>query len=514
MANRTSLPVEGQQLIVLANREPYRHERDAAGTLIARRSSSGVVNAVEPLLLEHSGVWIGEGVGESDRVAAADHDGIPVPIEAPRYRLRRVFLDAEEQHGYYNGFSNSALWPLCHRTAVEPTFFARDFHSYELVNRRFADAVAEEATERSPIVLVQDYHFALAPQLIRRQLPLSRIATFWHIPWPRPETFAVCPWSRTLLDGLLGSTAIGFQTAADAQHFMAAAESLLLAPVDRHAGVITYKDRRISVGVFPASIDWTEAARDALSPAACRQLVLEEIGAEHAMFLGVSVDRLDYTKGLEHKFLGIECLLERRPELVGRFVFAQLAQPCREGIPAYRTTRQRVRELAARINKRFDEGGGPIRLIEANHLPSTVDRYFRAADVCYVGSLHDGMNLVSKEFVRARDDERGVLMLSAWAGAAQELRDALIVNPYDLEGVARTFAAALTMSPAEQRTRLRRMRQHVAQTNARHWAEAIVAAVSEPAAVVEPAAWTAALAATLPALMPPQSLVASDVSVS
>ena len=514
MTQRNSALVEDPQLIVLANREPYRHERDTSGVLRALRSSSGVVNAVEPLLLERSGVWIAEGVGESDRVAATDRDGLAVPVEAPRYRLRRVFLEAEEQHGYYNGFSNSAVWPLCHRTAVEPTFFARDFHSYELVNRRFADAVAEEATDRAPVVFVQDYHFALAPLLIRRQLPLSRIATFWHIPWPRPETFSLCPWSRTLLEGLLGSTAIGFQTAADAQHFLAAAEALLHATVDRHAGIITFKDRCTSVGVFPASIDWVDPPADTLSPAACRQHVLDEIGAAHATFLGVSVDRLDYTKGLEHKLLGIECLLERRPELVGRFVFAQLAQPCREGIQAYRTTRQRVRDLAARINKRFDEGGGPIRLIEAHHLPSTVDRYFRAADVCYVGSLHDGMNLVSKEFVRARDDERGVLMLSAWAGAAQELTDALIVNPYDLEGVARTFASALTMSPAEQRTRLRRMRQHLAQATARHWAEGIVAAVSEPAAVPQPQAWTAALAATLPTLMPPQPLVASDVSVS
>jgi trehalose 6-phosphate synthase len=242
--------------------------------------------------------------------------------------------------------------------------------------------------------------------------------------------------------------------------------------------------------------------------------VLDEIGTGHATLLGVSVDRFDYTKGLEHKFLALERLLEQRPDLVGRFVFAQLAQPCRESIDAYRTTRQRVRDLAARINTRFDEGGGPIRLIEGHHLPATVDRYFRAADVCYVGSLHDGMNLVSKEFVRARDDERGVLMLSAWAGAAQELTDALIVNPYDVERVARTFATALSMSPAEQRTRLRRMRQHLALSTARHWAEGMVAAVSEPAAVPEPQPWSAALAATLPTLMSRQPLVASDVSLS
>jgi trehalose 6-phosphate synthase len=513
MLTRPTSTTEGQQLIVLANREPYRHERDARGHLRTVRSSSGVVNAVEPLLLEHSGVWIAEGVGDSDRVAASDRDGVAVPVDGPRYRLRRLFLDADEQHGYYNGFANGALWPLCHRTPVEPTFFARDFHSYELVNRRFADAVAEEARDRSPIVLVQDYHFALAPQLIRRQLPLSRIATFWHIPWPRPETFSVCPWSRALLEGLLGSTAIGFQTAADAQHFLATAELLLQASVDRHAGLVTYKDRCTSIAVLPASIDWSDLPADTPSPAACRRAVLSELDATHVDYLGVSVDRLDYTKGLDHKFLAIERLLEQRPDLAGRFLFVQLAQPCREGIQAYRTTRQRVREIAARVNERFDANGGPIRLIEANHAPDNIDRFFRAADFCYVGSLHDGMNLVSKEFVRARDDERGVLMLSAWAGAAQELSDALIVNPYDLEGVARALATALDMAPAEQRTRLRRMRQHVAQANARQWARAIVAAVAAPADAARPQAWTA-LAAKLPALMPPRALVASDVSVS
>ena len=326
-----------------------------------------------------------------------------MPVDRPRYRLRRVFLNAEQQHGYYNGFANSALWPLCHRTAIEPTFFARDFHAYELVNRLFAEAAADEATERSPIVLVQDYHFALAPLLIRRQLPLSRIGTFWHIPWPRPETFSVCPWSRTLIEGLLGSTAIGFQTAADARNFLATVELLLRAEVDRQAGVVTFAGRRTSVGVFPASIEWTDRSSVQETPAACRRDVLAELGAADATYLGVSVDRLDYTKGLEQKFLAIERLLERRPDLVGRLVFAQLAQPCREGVQAYVSTRQRVRDTAARINRRFHIG--PIRLIEANHEPATIERFFRAADFCYVGSLHDGMNLVVQG-IRARARRR------------------------------------------------------------------------------------------------------------
>jgi len=514
MSEYITSSIEGQQLIVLANREPYRHERDGAGRLVATRSSSGVVNAVEPLLLERSGVWIAEGVGDADRDAAADHGGVDVPTGDPRYRLRRVFLEAREQQGYYNGFANGALWPLCHRTAVEPVFTADDFRDYDRVNRRFADVVAEEALERSPIVLVQDYHFALVPRLVRDRLPLGRIATFWHIPWPRPEIFGMCPWARRLLDGLLGSSGIGFQTATDAQHFLSSAERLLHAVVDRHAGKVMYQGRTISIGVFPASIEWFEGQTDAASAAGNRAAVLQEIGAPHAAFLGTSVDRLDYTKGLEHKFLAIERLLERSPELIGRFVFAELAQPCRDGIPAYRATRQRVRDLASRINSRYAEGGGPIRLIEGNHAPATVDRFFKAADLCYVGSLHDGMNLVSKEFVRARDDERGVLMLSARTGAAQELRDALIVNPYDLEAVARAFRAACALSPAEQQLRMRRMRQHVARNNARHWAESLIASVRS-LDVHRPSVWsTDRLAAALPAIVTPPALAASDISVS
>jgi trehalose 6-phosphate synthase len=506
--------IEGQQLIVLANREPYRHERNDEGRLVATRSSSGVVNAVEPLLLERSGVWIAEGVGDADRDAANDHGGVDVPTEGARYRLRRVFLEARERQGYYNGFANGALWPLCHRTAVEPVFVADDFRAYDRVNRRFADVVADEALGPSPIVLVQDYHFALVPRLVRRRLPLGRIATFWHIPWPRPETFSVCPWARALLDGLLGSTAIGFQTAADAQHFLSSAERLLYALIDREAGTVTYEDRTISVGVFPASIAWSEGRTDAASAAATRVALLQEIGAPEAEFLGVSVDRLDYTKGLEHKFLAIERLFEQTPELMGRLVFAELAQPCRDGIPAYRATRQRVRSLASRINRRYPEGGGPIRLIEGNHAPATVERFFKAADLCYVGSLHDGMNLVSKEFVRARDDERGVLMLSAMTGAAQELRDALIVNPYDLEAVAGAFRAACALSPAEQQLRMRRMRQHVARNNARQWAESLIASVMSRG-VQRESSWSLdRLSAALPAVVTPPALAASDISVS
>lgn len=470
-----------QQVIVVSNREPYQHARDAEGRLSVRRSSSGVVNAVEPLLLVNAGVWIAEGRGAADRAAARDRDGVSVPVGLPRYRLRRVWIPKGERRGYYYGFANSGLWPLCHRTMIEPVFFATDFQVYERVNRRFADVVSEEAVGASPIVLVQDYHFALAPLFIRRQLPLSRVATFWHIPWPRCETFEMCPWSRTLLEGLLGSSLIGFQTSADRCNFLRTVGRLLQVDVYDGENVLVYKGRRVKVGVYPASIEWPASCERVVAAAGeCRVMVNKDLHLDGDVRLGVGVDRLDYTKGLEQKFLSVERLLERRPDLVGRFVFVQLAEPSRDCLPAYRHTRTRVLETAARINQRFagtHSGPEPIIVIEGHHATETVFRFLRAADVCYVGSLHDGMNLVSKEFVSARDDEQGVLVLSAFAGAAHELTDALIVNPYDLDGVARALADALTMESLEQRDRMRGMRRVVANADAQHWANRIVADV-------------------------------------
>jgi trehalose 6-phosphate synthase len=502
------------QLIVLANREPYRHEnRD--GRVVVERSASGVVNAVEPLLMRHSGVWVAEGVGEADRLAATDREGLGVPPDRPHYRLRRVWLSEVERHGYYAGFSNGALWPLCHRTSVEPAFYPTQFHAYELVNRRFADAVAEEATGAAPVVLVQDYHFALAPLFIRRQLPQSRIATFWHIPWPRPETFALCPWSRTLLEGLLGSSSIGLQTAVDRNHFLASVEQLLHADVDHDEETVTYKGRRVAVGVFPASIEWPgHWATESLPVSTCRTGVRQQLGLERNALLGIGVDRLDYTKGIEQKFLAVEWLLERRPDLVGRFFFVQLAEPSRESLPAYRHTRARVLETAVRINRRFSrDDEGPIRLIEAHHAAPTVARFFRAADFCYVGSLHDGMNLVSKEFVCARDDERGVLILSAFAGASHELTDAVIINPYDLDAGAAAIATALTMAPQEQRERMRRMRCTVARATAHTWAARILEHVSEPV-VPRPVDSLRPSLSPLADLLTSRPLAASDASAS
>lgn len=471
------------QIVVLSNRQPYQHERGADGSMRVLRCSSGVVNAVEPLLMENPGVWVAAGSGEADRQSAINADGVEVPPHAPRYRLRRVWLTDAEVKGYYDGFANSGLWPLCHRTSVTPTFYAQDFGIYELVNRRFAEAVAEEARVPAPVVLVQDYHFALAPFMIRRQLPLSRIATFWHIPWPSPQAFRRCPWSTTLLEGLLGSTLIGFQTPADRDNFLRCAEQITSVDVDHT--IVNWKGRQVQLGVYPASVEWPSAAASAPPVAACRTEVRRQLGVPDDTVLGLGIDRLDYTKGLEEKLLAVERLLECRPDLRQRFVFVQIAQPSREALPAYRQTRERLFAAAERINQRFSGDVPPVVLLPTHHDQSAITRYMRGADFCYVGSLHDGMNLVSKEFVASRDDDRGVLVLSGFAGASHELRDALIVNPYDREQSARSLAAAIDMPVLQQRFRMRRLRRAVASFDARAWATRLLADVAhEPPAPV------------------------------
>jgi len=456
-------------LIVLANREPIRHDRASNGRIVERRSASGLVTALEPLLESCSGVWVAHGAGTADRVVVDSRDGLDVPPANPLYRLRRVWLDDQEARGYYLGFSNEGLWPLCHRTNVRPMFRSQDFDAYRIVNNRFAEAVHEEVESDSPLILVHDYHFALAPRAIRERLPHSTIVAFWHIPWPHPSDYALCPWGRELLNGLLGSSIVGFQTPGDCQNFIDTVESCLDVQIDRARNIIACGDRRVTVRAYPVSVEWPNRLALQSPPVeTCRAVVRRQLPPD--VRLAVGVDRLDYTKGIDEKCLAVERLLELHPELRGRFVFVQIAEPSRDGLAAYRAYRSRLAGTVDRINLRFGtDCYRPIILLEAHHEPEEVYRFLRAADVCYVGSLHDGMNLVAKEFVAARDDNRGVLVLSQFTGAARELTDALMVNPYAIDDAARTLARALSMTPLEQERRMRAMRAVVAEFNAYRW---------------------------------------------
>ena len=460
------------QVIIVANREPYIHQRGDDGQIRVKHPASGLVTALEPVMRACSGVWIGHGGGNADRETANEKGHVAVPPDQPSYTLRRMWLTKEEEHGYYYGFANEGLWALCHTGHTRPMFRADDWKQYEAVNRRFADAVAEEATTDSPVVLVQDYHFARLPRLIRERLPKATIIMFWHIPWPTAERFGICPEREELLDGMLGADILGFHTQAHCNNFVETVERYIEARTDKERGALAQKGRMTFVRPYPISIEWPpKKAATAVSPPETRKKVFKELGLPSSALLGVGVDRLDYTKGIEERLLAVDQLLTRYAEFRGRFVFLQVAAPSRSEIERYRQLSVDVEALVKRINDKWGTPGyQPIIYRRRHHEPDQVYELYRAANLCYVSSIHDGMNLVAKEFVAARDDDDGVLVLSQFTGAAQELTEAVIVNPYDIDQAGDALAVALTMEPAERRARMHYMRAHLAEFNVYRWA--------------------------------------------
>ena len=466
--------LRGEDVIVVSNREPYIHQR-RGDRIEVQRPASGLVTALEPIMRACSGTWIAHGSGSADREVVDAKDRVAVPPENPAYSIRRVWLSAEEEAGYYYGFANEGLWPLCHIAHVRPTFRAADWAHYVAVNRKFAEAVVAESRTANPIVLVQDYHFALLPRMVREKLPQATVITFWHIPWPNPESFAICPWRDEILAGMLGSSILGFHTQFHCNNFVDTVDRFLEARVDRESFTVSFGGELTAVHRYPISIAWPPDPAMLETPLAqCHAALREANGLPPDHKLAIGVDRLDYTKGILERFRAVERLLELKPEWVGRFSLLQIAAPSRASIEDYQNHDAQVRALAARINERFGRGARdltpPILLKIEHHDARQVYEAYRGADCCFVSSLHDGMNLVAKEFVAARDDERGVLILSQFTGAARELPEALIVNPYDTDQCAAALHLALSMPPAEQRDRMRLMRGLVAEFNVYRWA--------------------------------------------
>jgi trehalose 6-phosphate synthase len=464
--------LHGEKVVILSNREPYIHEYTADGQIEVQHPASGLVTALEPVMRACSGVWVAHGSGGADHETVDRHDHVWVPPGEESYRIRRVWLTEEEQQGYYYGFSNEGLWPLCHVAHARPTFRAEDWRQYQSVNQKFANAVLSEVDSNDPIILVQDYHFALAPAMIRKRLPAATVIMFWHIPWPNAENVGICPWRNEVLEGLLGSSILGFHTQLHCNNFLDSVDRYLETRIDRENNAVVMQGHRTLIRPYPISLEWpVRWVEEAPSPEECRAQVWQALGLKPDALLGVGVDRLDYTKGIEERFLAVELLLERYPEYRGRFSFAQLAAPSRTKIERYQQLHDGVVRLADRINQRFGkEGYQPIIMRIGHHEPPEVYRFFRASDLCYVSSVHDGMNLVAKEYVAARSDLKGVLVLSEFTGAARELSEALIVNPYDLEASSDALAAALAMPLEEQRDRMMAMRSLLIQFNVYRWA--------------------------------------------
>jgi trehalose-6-phosphate synthase len=462
----------GDRLLVVSNREPYEH-RYTGSEIECVAPASGLVTALEPVLRACDGVWIAQATGNADRETSDFSGHLRVPPDHPQYTLRRVWLTEQEEQGFYYGFANEGLWPLCHIAHTRPSFRREDWDAYRAVNQKFASALLEEMQEEEhPVALLQDYHFALLPRIIKDRRRDARVAIFWHIPWPNPEAFDICPWARELLNGLLGADLIGFHIQAHCNNFLETVDRSLESRIDWERFSVNRNAHVTLVRPIPISVecDPTKAPPDSELPYLERSRLLAAQGLR-ASFLGVGVDRIDYTKGIPERFRGIERFLEKCPAYRGEFTFVQIGSPSRTNIPRYHDLLEEVTAEAARINQRFQTADWkPIVLLVRQHSHEEILPYYRAADVCLVTSLHDGMNLVAKEFVASRWDDEGVLILSRFTGASHELADALIVNPYDTEDLAGAVRRALEMPPQERRMRMQRMRATVRERNIYRWA--------------------------------------------
>jgi len=465
--------LEGKKLFLISNREPYMHVKDGRN-IKCIIPAGGLVTALDPVMRICDGVWIAHGSGDVDREIVDAYDKLRVPPEEPAYTLKRVWLTKEEEDGYYYGFSNEGLWPLCHITHTRPIFRLDDWVYYQKVNEKFAEALLNEiADEESPLVLIQDYHLALLPLLVKEKRPDVRVAIFWHIPWPNPEAYGICPWHQEILIGMLGADIVGFHIQFHCNNFLDTIDRFLESKIDWEQFSVDRGGHTTLVKPFPISVGF-ENISDKNSAIKEREPLRKTIFKEinlHTKYLGVGVDRIDYTKGIPERFRAIERFLEKYPEFVGEFTFIELGAPSRTHIKRYRDLMTEVEEMVDKINWRFQtKGWKPIVFLKAHHSHEEINRFYKASDICMVTSLHDGMNLVAKEFVVSRDDEDGVLILSQFTGASRELKDAVIINPYDIEALADAIFLSLKMDSDERSERMRRMRAVVKEHNIYRWA--------------------------------------------
>jgi trehalose 6-phosphate synthase len=469
----------GAKLIVVANREPYIH-RYKDGEIEWIRPAGGLTTAIDPVMQACGGIWVAHGSGDADAEVSDANGRVGVPPDDPNYVLRRVWLSKEDEEGYYYGFANSMLWPLCHQVFARPIFDPHHWDAYRTVNEMFAAAVLEEAQGGPALVFVQDYHFALLPQLLKMARPDLVVAQFWHIPWPNAEKFLVCPWAKQLLDGMLGNDLLGFHTQSDCNSFLESVDRALECRIDRERFAVQRGGHGTAVRPFPISVDPALADEYLGTNWQARAAALRKKHRLDGRLLLVGVDRVDYTKGIPERLRAVDRLLHKHPELKEKFHFVQIGAPSRTHIPAYRDLTEETNDLTENINwEHGTDGWQPVVFLNEHYGPEDIFALYRDSAGCVVSSLHDGMNLVAKEFVTARGDNRGVLVLSKFTGAARELVDAVLVNPFDVNDLADGLYAALAMSADEQERRMRRMRAQVNDHNIYRWAGMLLSTIGK-----------------------------------
>ncbi|MCG2707515.1 MAG: trehalose-6-phosphate synthase [Candidatus Omnitrophica bacterium] len=463
-------------LFVVSNREPYMHVFDEnLGKETCIRPASGVVTAIHPILSACGGTWIAHGSGNSDKKFVNSKDKLGVPPEDNRYILKRVWLNKEEEQGYYYGFSNEGLWPLCHNTHTRPVFKESDWRMYKEVNQKFADSILNELPASSPLIFIQDYHFTLLPKMIKDKRPDAKVALFWHIPWPTPEAFMICPYQNEILEGMLGCDLIGFHLQNHCNNFLDTVNRLLESRVDTEKFSVVRSGKETFIRAFPISIN-PHMGDGSFKVDPIRQV--ERLKKEFELkneIVAVGVDRIDYTKGIVERILAIDRFLDKYPEYKKKFVFIQLAAPSRTHIKRYHDLIGEIDELVEKINWKHVEGNWkPIIYLKKHFSQDDIQPYYRFGDICIVSSLHDGMNLVAKEYVAEKDDLSGALILSQFTGAARELTDAILVNPYSIEEFADSIKLAIEMPKEEKQRRMENMRKVIAENNIYRWAANII----------------------------------------
>ncbi len=460
--------LKDRTIFMVSNREPYIHTK-AGRSINYHVPASGMVTAIEPIMQACGGMWIAQGSGDADKLVVDSEDKLKVPPDEPKYTLKRIWLSEQEERGYYDGFSNDGLWPLCHIAYTRPTFKKEDWDEYKKVNGKFAQTILSEIKDQErPIILIQDFHLALVPRMIKNSRPDASIGIFWHIPWPNPESFSICPWKKDIMDGMLGADLLGFHTQLHCNNFIETVSKELESLIDFEQFTITRNEHLSYVKPFPISIAFPTRVKNKLD-AASRAKLLKSLNIK-TEFIGLGVDRLDYTKGILERLKGVEIFLKKYPAYIGNFTFIQVGAPTRSKIKQYQKFTQDVEKEIERINNLFKKNGWkPILFVKRHHTREEIDHLYQLASVCLVTSLHDGMNLVAKEFVAARADERGVLILSQFTGAARELKDALIINPYNGEQTAEAIKLALELSPSEQAKKMKRMREVIKIHNIYRW---------------------------------------------
>jgi alpha,alpha-trehalose-phosphate synthase [UDP-forming] len=472
--------LRGCKFVVVSNREPYIHVYKD-GRIDWIRPAGGVSIALDPVVQACRGIWIAHGGGPADRDVVDRNGYVMVPPDRPTYKLKRVWLSKRQEEDYYYGFANSALWPLCHVAYRRPVFREHQWRAYREVNELFADCVAEEIGDDRAFVFIQDYHFALLPRMLRARCPRAALGHFWHIPWPNPEVFRICPWKEEILKGMLGNDILGFHIRYHCQNFVDTVDSVLEARPDREMTAVVYGGHTTKIRAFPISIDFDQISRQAAS-AETRRLATSlrrRYRLPEDVILGVGADRIDYTKGLPERIEALDLLLERYPQYHGRLVFLQAGVPSRMHVEEYRRLNDEVAERVAAINWKYGRPDWQPIVFAREHFPlPKLLALYRMARFLLVSSLHDGMNMVAKEFVAAQVDCDGVLLLSMFTGAARELQDAILINPYAPEQVAESIQEAIEMDPIDVRRRMGRMRQRVRENNVYKWAGDIISKLS------------------------------------